>query len=134
MSSLWLLEPVGGGSAWALFPPAGSAIGHGLQTLVKQRLPTDPIGTFGLTLTNLVVGSAIRVETQAGALIEFRVAASASETFLVPAYAGGNPSNNLRIKVRKGTAAPKYQPFETLATAIVGSQSVYIAQVPDRIA
>jgi hypothetical protein len=37
----------------------------------------------------------------------------------------------LRIKVRKGSAAPLYKPYETLATAVLGSSSVYIAQIPD---
>lgn len=95
------------------------------------RLPTDSIGNFALTLTNLVVGSAIQIETQAGALIEYRVAAGTSEVFTVPAYSSGNAGNDLRIKVRKGSASPFYKPFETLATAIVGAQSIYIAQIPD---
>lgn len=94
-------------------------------------LPTDAIGTFTLTLTNLVVGSAIQIETAAGALVEYRVAASSSEVFTLDAYAPGSASNDLRIKARKGSAAPYYKPFETLATAIVGAQSIYIAQIPD---
>ena len=99
------------------------------------RLPADPIGVFTLTLTNLVVGSAIRIEiASAGALVEFRTATLTSEVFTIPAYSGGSANNDLRIKVRKGTAAPKYQPVETQATASVGSQSIYIAQVADPIA
>lgn len=99
------------------------------------RLPTDSIGNFTLTLTNLVVGSTIRIEVSStGAEIETRTAASTSEVFTVPAYSSGNPANDLRIKVRKGTAAPKYLPFSTLATALVGAGSVYIAQVADPIA
>jgi hypothetical protein len=105
-------------------PNAGLAAG-------VMRLPTDPIGTFTLTLTNLVVGSAIRVETQAGALIEYRVADATSEVFTVPAYAPGNAANDLRIKVRKGTAAPFYKDYETLAVASVGAGSIYVVQVPD---
>jgi hypothetical protein len=96
-----------------------------------MRLPTESIGTFTLTLTGLVVGSAVRVETQAGALVEFRTAASSTEVFSVPAFAGGNPANDLRIKVRKASAAPFYRPFETLAAASVGAQSVFVNQQPD---
>lgn len=103
----------------------------GLSSFGVKRLPTDSIGTFVLTLTNLVVGSAIRVETQAGALVEFRVAAASSEAFNVPAYSPGSASNDLRIKVRKGTSAPFYRPYETLATAAVGSQSIFVSQIPD---
>lgn len=97
----------------------------------RQRLPTESIGTFTLTLTNVVVGSAIRIETQAGALIEFRTAASSTEVFSVPAFAGGNPSNDLRIKVRKGTSAPYYRPYETQTTAAVGAQTVFVSQIQD---
>lgn len=97
----------------------------------RMRLPTESIGSFSLTLTNLVIGSAIRVETQAGALVEYRVADATSEVFTVPAYAAGNASNDLRIKVRKGTAAPYYKDFATLTTAFVGSSSIYVVQIPD---
>jgi hypothetical protein len=96
------------------------------------RLATDSIGNFNLTLTNVVVGSAYRVEVQGtGALITQGTAASSSFALTIPAYAAGNPSNDLRIKVRKGTAAPYYKDYTTLATAVVGSQSIYIAQIPD---
>lgn len=100
-------------------------------TVGIKRLPTDSIGTFMLTLTGLVVGSAIQIETQAGAAIENRTAAGATEVFSVPAFAVGDASNDLRIKVRKGSAAPFYQPFETLATAVVGAQSIFVNQIPD---
>lgn len=98
------------------------------------RLPTDPIGNFTITLTNVIVGSAIRVEEDDGTLVEFRTADATSEVFTIPAYASGSTKNDLVIKVRKGTSATKYLPYETVATAIVGAQSVYIAQVADTIA
>jgi hypothetical protein len=101
----------------------------------RQLLSTDSLGNMTLTLTNVVIGSRIRIEEQAsGALIEDRAATGTTEVFTVPVYSGGNPSNDLRIKVRKGTSGPKYQPFETLAVAAIGTQSVYIAQVADAIA
>lgn len=102
-----------------------------LSTVGVARLPTDAIGNFTLALNSLVAGSAIRVETTAGALVEFRVAAGATEVFNVPAFAPGNPSNDLRIKVRKGTSAPFYIPYETLTTASVGSASIFVSQTPD---
>lgn len=101
--------------------------------LARARLATDSIGNFTLTLTNVVVGSAIRIETQAaGTLIEFRTAAGSSEAFTIPAYSAGSPSNDLRIKVRKGTSAPFYIPYETLATAFVGAQSIFVSQESDQ--
>lgn len=103
----------------------------GLSSFGVKRLSTDSIGTFALTLTNVVVGSAIRVETQAGALIFFRTATLTTEVFNVPAFSPGSASNDLRIKVRKGTAAPFYIPFETLAVAAVGAQSIFVNQILD---
>lgn len=97
----------------------------------RMRLPTESIGNFSLTLTNLVVGSAIQIETVAGAVLATRTAASSSEAFTLSAYAAGNALNNLRIKVRKGTASPYYRPYETLETASVRSQSIYVSQIPD---
>lgn len=104
---------------------AGGTVGVG-------RLPTDSVGTFALTLTGLVVGSAVQIETQAGTPIENRTAAGTTEVFFVPAYSVGSSSNDLRIKVRKGSAAPYYRPFETLATAFVGAQSIFVNQTPDQ--
>lgn len=93
--------------------------------------PDFPSGTMNLSLQNVVVGSAIRIETQAGEAVLDGVADSTTEVIPVPVYVLGSPLNNLRIKVRKGSASPYYQPWETLATAVVGSQSIYVSQIPD---
>lgn len=96
------------------------------------RWPTDPVGTFSLTLTNLVIGSRIHIETQGdGTTLHDSVADATDETISLSAYASGSPYNALRIKVRKGTGSPTYKPFETLATAIVGAQSIYVGQIAD---
>jgi hypothetical protein len=115
------------------FPLArGNAVHLGSFAMGVARLPCDPIGNFTLTLTNLIVGSAIQIEDQAGTTtLHNQVCDATSETIVLSAYASGSPLNSLRIKVRKGSAAPYYRPFETLTTAIVGSQSIYIAQIPD---
>lgn len=104
-------------------------------SLGVSRWPTDPIGTFALELTNVVIGSRIHIETQGdGTTLHDSVADATSETISLSAYASGSAYNALRVKVRKGSAAQKYLPFETLATAVVGSQSVFVSQVPDTIA
>lgn len=109
------IEPVAGSSSFGV-----------------KRLPTDPIGTFTLTLTNVVAGSAIQVEPQAGGSTVYNGTAAASIVVInVSAYSVGNANNNLRIKVRKGSASPYYLPWETLVTAIVGIQSVYVSQISD---
>ena len=94
--------------------------------------PTDPIGNFALTLTNVVTGSAIQIESQDGSTtLHNSTAAGSTVNITLQAYAAGSPLNDLRIKVRKGSAAPYYRPYETLTTAIVGAQSIYVSQIPD---
>ena len=98
----------------------------------RLRLPTDPVGVCALTLTNIVIGSRIHIEAHGdGTALHDSVADTANETINLSTYAAGSPYNALRIKVRKGTGSPTYKPFEALATAIVGAQSIYVGQIPD---
>lgn len=123
------------------FPFVASAFvsrGRGPITLTagaalwEQLRPTDPIGTFELTLTNVVIGSRVHVEKQSdGTSYYDQVAAATTVVINLSAYAPGSANNDLRIKVRKGSAATYYKPYETLATAIVGEQSIYVSQIPD---
>lgn len=131
MPSLWLHHGNVPPTSWVMFG-VGSQHVAGMGALAKQRLPTDPIGVFTLTLLNVAVGSAIRVEVQStGASLWNGTAVTSTVTIPLDAYVNGNPSNNLRIKVRKGSSAPFYRPFETQATAIVGAASVFVAQIED---
>ena len=110
----------------------GRTVCQGLVSIGMDRWPSDAVGSFILTLTNVVVGSAIQVETQDGTTtLHNSVAASSSPTITLSAYGAGSNLNDLRIKVRKGTSSPYYQPYETLTTAFVGSQSIYVSQIPD---
>lgn len=109
----------------------GNATGFLTSVFSTQRLPSESIGALVLTLNNVVVGSAIHIETQSGTLIENRTADSTTEVFSVPAYVAGNSNNDLRIKVRKGSSAPFYQPYQTQVTAFVGSQSIFVSQISD---
>jgi hypothetical protein len=85
-----------------------------------------------LNLTNAVVGSRIRVEEQvSGATISDTTAASSSVAITVPVFPAGAAANDLRIKVRKASSGTTYKPYETLAVAAVGSQSIYVSQIPD---
>ena len=103
----------------------------GLVKVSRQSLPTDPIGSFTLTLTHVIVGSAVQVESQSGTSLYNGTAATGTVVIPLQVYSAGSPLNELRIKVRKGSASPFYQPWETLATAIKGSASIYAAQIPD---
>lgn len=111
----------------------------------RQRLASDSLGTFSLVLKNVVAGSRYRVELLVGGAV---ATPSANAEGVVPGtpgtlvdhtitldyFSAGNSSNNLRVKVRKGTTVPKYKPFETPATAQAGTVLSYIAQEPDTIA
>lgn len=104
----------------------------GADTASVAKLPTNPIGVATLTLTNLVVGSAVQLEVAStGAVVANTSAAATSLTLSAPVYQAGSAGNNLRIKVRKGTATPYYQPYETLLTVAVGATSIYISQLLD---
>lgn len=85
-----------------------------------------------LSLTNVVSGSSIRIEQADGTLREFRTAASSPEVFTLSVLGGA--ADNLVIKVRKGSAAPKYEPYQTSTTITSGAQSIYIAQIEDVVA
>ena len=110
----------------------GKSVSIGRVSLGVAAWATDPVGTFILTLANVVVGSAIQIETQDGSSTLYNgVAATSSPTINLSAYASGSAYNDLRIKVRKGTSSPYYRAYETLTTAFVGSQSIYVSQIPD---
>lgn len=110
----------------------GPASCSAMQVVWAHLLPTDPIGTFSLTLTNVVVGSRVHVELQAaGTTLYDDTAAASTVVITLSGYAPGSPNNDLRIKVRKGSSATYYKPYETLTTAIVGEQSIYVSQIPD---
>lgn len=103
---------------------------HGLL-----RLPTESVGSCQLTIDNIVVGSRYRVEVAStGALVAEGDATASTVVLNVPLYPTGNSSNTLRVKVRKGTTAPKYQPFQTQVIANAAGVTAYISQVPDPIA
>jgi hypothetical protein len=118
--------------ALTFFPMArGNVVDLAVGAFGVARLPTDPIGTYNLTLTNLAVGSAIQVESQSGVALYNGTAASATVVVPLQAYAPGSPLNDLRIKVRKGSASPFYQPWQTQATAVKGAASIFVSQIPD---
>lgn len=104
----------------------------GLVSLSKQSLPNDPIGFHTMTLQNVVIGSRINIRDQDGTTTLYDQIATLSEvTISLQVYAAGSPLNNWRIKIRKASASPYYQPYETLMTSFVGNSSIYVSQIPD---
>ena len=83
-----------------------------------------------LTLTNVVTGSRVHVSDQAGTVVHYDdIAAASTVAITQPVY--GDTRDNWRIRVRKASDSPAYQPYETLMTATAGSSSLYIAQIQD---
>ncbi|MFM7008236.1 MAG: hypothetical protein ACKO0Z_02690, partial [Betaproteobacteria bacterium] len=70
----------------------------GFTITERQSLPTDPIGTFTLTLTNVITGSAIQIESQDGSTtLHNSTAAGSTVNITLQAYAAGSNLNDLRI-------------------------------------
>lgn len=97
----------------------------------SQQIQYPITAPYTLTLENVAVGSQVHVETTAGAAVYSVTAAASTVVLPLQAYETGSPLNALRIKVRKGSSSPYYQPWETLATATPGSASIYVSQIPD---
>lgn len=106
--------------------------GPGISAGGAFRLPTDALGTFTLSMKNLVIGSRVRVETVNGGVeLDSFVATAADHDRLLDRYASGSPFNDLRIKVRKASESPTYRPFESQAVAQLGVVTVYVFQESD---
>lgn len=116
-------------------PPAavrGKAESGGLMAYSNQTLPSDPVGSMQLTLTNVVIGSAYDIEiTATGDLVTSSTATASTIVLSIPVYQSGDVKNTISIKVRKGSSSPYYQPYETRAVAAIGSQSIFINQLSD---
>lgn len=103
-----------------------------LVSLSKQLLETDPIGTTTLTLQNVVNGSNIQIETQDGTVTRlFDTYTTGDPTITLDVYQPGNALNDLRIKIRKGSASPYYLPYETQVTATTEPIFIYVSQISD---
>lgn len=86
--------------------------------------------THTLTLLNVVVGSRISIQDEALATVHYN-AIAASSTVVIPVTVYGDARDEWRIKVRKGSEAPFYQPFLTQITAFEGAQTIFVSQIPD---
>jgi hypothetical protein len=153
MRDVWLLDATPFVVSRTIDVPDFS-VNQTINSLTVQYLPTDPIGTHSLTLTNVVTGSHIWIGTQDGTATYFNQQWGAEDyaydqalltydeagieynnqydsAIVIPVYSAGSALNDWRIRIRKGTSAPYYIPYETLMTATVGSSSIYVSQIPD---
>jgi hypothetical protein len=104
-----------------------------LNFLSRQSLPTDPVGTYTLTLVNLVIGSRIRIEAlTTGAAVHEALVATTTLVVPLQVYAPGSPANDLKIKVGKASQAPFYRRYETqLSITPNSSSSIFVNQERD---
>ena len=109
----------------------GTVVFNNGASYAIQAHPTDPIGTFTITLTNLVPSSHIQIQATDGTALYNDTAASSTKVINLQAYTAGSPLNDLVIKVRKGSESPYFQPWSTQATAIKGSQTIFVSQIKD---
>ena len=126
----------------------------GLISLSQQGVATDPVGTTTLTLQNVVNGSNVHIETQDGTVSRFDQQyghgivqyndsgtdydestvlydAQANTAIALDVYEQGSALNDIRIRIRKGTSAPYYVPYETQVTLSETPVSIYISQISD---
>lgn len=95
----------------------------------RQPLPTDAVGSMTLTLQNIAVGSAWRLEVLGtGATVATGTAPGGDIAQAVSVY---QPNQGLLLKVRKGTASPYYRPFDTQVTITPANVSIFVSQIPD---
>lgn len=127
---------------------------NGLISLSQQGIATDPVGTTTLTLQNVVNGSNVHIETQDGTVSRFDQQyghgvvqyndsgtdydeatvlydAQANTAIALGVYEQGSALNDIRIRIRKGTSAPYYVPYETQVTLSETPASIYISQISD---
>ena len=98
---------------------------------VSQRIQYPITAEYRLTLQNVVADSIVHVETATGTPVTTLTTSGGDVPLVLQAYEDGSPLNNLRIRVRKGSASPYYQPWETLTTAFPGSTSIFVSQISD---
>ena len=127
---------------------------NGLVSLSQQGVATDPVGTTTLTLQNVVNGSNIHIETQDGTVNRFNQQygpgvvqyndsgtdydeaavlydAQSNTAITLDVYEQGSALNDIRIRIRKGTSAPYYIPYETQTTLSETPASIYVSQISD---
>jgi hypothetical protein len=134
MTSAMFLECNCQGAGTSDYPPnRGPFRVGGFQALTKLRLSTDQIGSHVLTLTNVVVGSRILIAwASTETVVHNDLAATSTVVITVPVYGAGQPGNNLAIRIRKASAAPFYQSFETQLQVYQGASSIFVQQLSDQ--
>jgi hypothetical protein len=114
------------------YPFLGSYIaGLQIPTTVNASVLYPPYEVaVNIVLQNVVVGSRYRIEVVSTGVLLFEGTAAAS-TVTIPYTWTANLA--IKIRVRKASTAPKYQPFETLGTITEQGVIVFVSQVRDLV-
>lgn len=100
-------------------------------TAVAQQT-TYPLDIVNVLVQNVVAGSAWRLEKVSDSSLLGSGVAVGGDFSVAVSYPGS--SFNARLKVRKGTTAPKYIPYETLVVVSASGGTAYVSQSADTIA
>lgn len=101
-----------------------------VNTIASQAVQYT-LDLYTVTMTNVVVGSTYELYN-ATTSTQITTGTAAAATVAVGISASLN--DTIRIRFRKSSSAPKYQPFETQGTITSTGLSVYVGQVADAIA
>lgn len=132
MAGAMYLSIVGAGGVVSMPAQRGRFDVRNGVALEQAPLPTDPVGSLALSLRNVVVGSTYDVEVwSTGQQIASGAVATSTVVLSIPVYAPGDAKNTLRVKLRKSSGSPFYQPYETQVAAQSGAQSIFVNQLSD---
>jgi len=126
-----------GGKRSILVPASSRSRPSGWRnTFAVQRAPTDPYYYANLILQNVIGGSRYRITDSASGteLASGLVGGSVATDVTINGLAAYSNPALLRVTIRRGTSAPKYQPFETFTYLYRVGSNAYISQIPDPIA
>lgn len=94
----------------------------------QQRLATDYLFLTSLTIQNSVSGSIVLVTDLSGVEI-VRGTSTGVDLVLSTPYFG--VPQTVKVKIRKSTASPFYQSYETQAVITSVGASLYVSQITD---
>lgn len=110
------------------YPYSGGVYSH-------QRSPSDPLFYADIEAQNIIVGSRWMLGyDNAGTFTELDSGTAVATSFTisnVPSYAS---PFLLELRVRKSSAATKYEPFKTFSYHSPNGVTVYVSQVVDGVA
>lgn len=107
---------------------AGSVPTHACSAVIRQRSPTDPIGTTTVTFDGVNAGSEIRVYLPGGVEAAGIESCATDQVLTWSVYAPGSPNNTATVRI----VHPNYKIKEFDYTASTGATSLSVQQEIDK--